>query len=84
MRVAVAQFTSSVDLAANRERALCLVRSAADGGAELVVLPEAAMYPFDRPLDELERVCLDAGRDGDTDGRGDHASLRSAGISLAL
>ena len=53
MRVAVAQFTSSVDLAANRESALCLVRSAADGGAELVVLPEAAMYPFDRPLDEL-------------------------------
>lgn len=53
MRVSVAQFGSGTDAAENR--AVCgeLVARAAADGAELVVLPEAAMYPFDRPAPEL-------------------------------
>ena len=43
MRVAVAQFASKPDAAVNRARALELLRNAAEGGAELVVLPEAAI-----------------------------------------
>ncbi len=53
MRVAVAQFESGPDSSANLERALDLLRSAAERGAELVVLPEAAMYPLDRPAGDL-------------------------------
>ena len=53
MKVAVAQFASEPDAAVNRERALGVLRTAAEGGAELVVLPEAAMYPLDRPAAEL-------------------------------
>jgi len=56
VRVAVAQFASEPDALANRERALELLRAAAHGGAELVVLPEAAMYPLDRPAAELADV----------------------------
>ena len=56
MRVAVAQFASGPDAAANRARALDLLRNAAEGGAELVVLPEAAMYPLDRPAAEITRA----------------------------
>jgi len=53
MRVAVVQFASVPDAAANRERSLGLLRTAGEHGAELVVLPEAAMYPLDRPAGEL-------------------------------
>ena len=56
MKVAVAQFASEPDAAVNRERALGVLRTAAEGGAELVVLPEAAMYPLDRPAAELARA----------------------------
>jgi predicted amidohydrolase len=56
MRVAVAQFASKPDAAVNRARALELLRNAAEGGAELVVLPEAAMYPLDRPASEIARA----------------------------
>ena len=51
MRVAVAQFAAGRDVAGNRKRVVELVRRAADGGAELVVLPEAAMHPFGGPAD---------------------------------
>jgi predicted amidohydrolase len=56
MKVAVAQFASVPDAAANRARATASLRTAAATGAELVVLPEAAMYAFDRPPDELARA----------------------------
>ena len=56
MKVAVAQFASKTDAAANRARALELLRNAAGDDAELVVLPEAAMYPLDRPAHELARA----------------------------
>ena len=56
MRVAVAQFASGTEAAANRSRAVDLLTSAARDGAELVVLPEAAMYPIDRPPAELARA----------------------------
>jgi predicted amidohydrolase len=51
--VAVAQFASVADRDANRARAVELLTSAAGAGAELAVLPEGAMYPFDRPPGEL-------------------------------
>jgi predicted amidohydrolase len=51
--VAVAQFASSRDKGRNLERARQAVRTAAAAGAALVVLPEAAMYPFGRPEDGL-------------------------------
>jgi len=53
VRVAVAQFASGPDAAANRARAVDLLTDAARDGAELVVLPEAAMYPIDSPPAEL-------------------------------
>ena len=53
MRVAVAQFASSRDKAHNLHRARQAVRAAGLAGAALVVLPEAAMYPFGRPEDGL-------------------------------
>jgi predicted amidohydrolase len=54
--VAVAQFASKPNAAANRARALDLLRNAAEGGAEVVVLPEAAMYPLGRPAPEIARA----------------------------
>jgi predicted amidohydrolase len=59
VEVAVAQFASGPDVGANRRRAVDLLRSAAQAGAELVVLPEAAMYPFDRPRPELAAAAED-------------------------
>ena len=56
MRVAVVQFASEPDAAANRKRAVDLLTTAARDGAELVVLPEAAMYPIDRPAAELAQA----------------------------
>ena len=56
MKVAVAQFASKPDATANRARALGLMRNAAEAGAELVVLPEAAMYSLDRPAAEIVRA----------------------------
>ena len=56
MNVAVAQFASVPDAAANRARVAEFLRTAASGGAELVVLPEAAMYAYDRPPDEIAAV----------------------------
>jgi predicted amidohydrolase len=53
VRVAVAQFASEPNAAANRARALDLLRNAAEDGAQLVVLPEAAMYPLGRPAAEI-------------------------------
>jgi predicted amidohydrolase len=53
VRVAVGQFESGTDPGANLKRALDLLTTAAEAGAELVVLPEAAMYPLDRPAGEL-------------------------------
>jgi predicted amidohydrolase len=56
VKVAVAQFASKPDATANRARALGLMRNAAEAGAELVVLPEAAMYSLDRPAAEIVRA----------------------------
>jgi predicted amidohydrolase len=49
----VAQYASSRDKAANRHRAREYVTRAAESGAALVVLPEAAMYPFGRADEPL-------------------------------
>lgn len=61
MRVAVCQFAAGTDVAANTEQCVDLVRRAAGAGADLAVLPEAAMYfdprhtgdrgPHGQPLD---------------------------------
>ena len=40
------QFAASADKDRNRHQVVTLVRAAAGAGASLVVLPEAAMYPF--------------------------------------
>jgi deaminated glutathione amidase len=56
VRVAVAQFASTKDKARNRELSREYVHRAADSGAELVVLPEAAMHPFGHPRDRLDEV----------------------------
>lgn len=56
MKVAVGQFASGTDASANRAKAVDLVRSAAGAGAELVVLPEAAAYPLDRPVTEMVKA----------------------------
>jgi predicted amidohydrolase len=56
VKVAVAQFASKPDIEANRAHVLEIVRSAASSGAEMVVLPEGVMYPFDRPPEELAAV----------------------------
>jgi predicted amidohydrolase len=53
VRVAVGQFASSRDKPRNLEKATEAVHAAAAAGAALVVLPEAAMYPFGRPEDGL-------------------------------
>src|SRR5712691_7480498 len=53
VRVAIAQLASTRDKRRNVDRARDAVRSAAGAGAELVVLPEASMYPFGRPGDRL-------------------------------
>ncbi len=49
MKIAVAQFTATRDKAANRERIGAAITAAAGAGAGLLVLPEAAMYPFGTP-----------------------------------
>jgi deaminated glutathione amidase len=49
VRVAAAQFSSVLDLAENRRRATAAIVTAADRGASLVVLPEAAMCAFGAP-----------------------------------
>jgi predicted amidohydrolase len=56
MRVAVAQFTSSTEPAANREAVAKLTAEAAAGGAELVVFPEAAARDFGQPDEPLAPV----------------------------
>jgi len=56
VRVAVAQFAAGRDPAGNRKRVAELIRRAADGGADLVVLPEASMYPFGGPEEDLAAV----------------------------
>jgi predicted amidohydrolase len=53
VHVAVAQFASVRDKRVNRQRAREYLTRAADAGAALVVLPEAAMYPFGRPDEPL-------------------------------
>jgi len=54
MRVAVGQFSSGLDKAANLERITTLSREAAASGARLIVLPEGAMCDFGRPTDDLQ------------------------------
>jgi predicted amidohydrolase len=49
VQVAVVQLEAGLDKAANRRRAVESLRRAADQGAGLVVLPEAAMCGFGRP-----------------------------------
>jgi predicted amidohydrolase len=56
VKVAVGQFSSGIDATANRVQAIELMRSSAGAGAELVVLPEAAAYPLDRPVTELAKA----------------------------
>lgn len=56
MRVSVVQFAASTDVEANLEVISRLVSEAAAEGAELVVLPEAAMHDFGPPDVELGPV----------------------------
>ncbi len=52
----MAQFATSADKGANREAALARVAEAAGRGAELLVLPEAAMCTFGGPTADLASV----------------------------
>ena len=56
MRVAVAQFGSGMNKAANLERITKLAAQAADANARLVVFPEAAMCDFGEKADDLHSV----------------------------
>jgi deaminated glutathione amidase len=56
MRVAVVQFAASADKDRNRALLRDGVRAAADLGADLAVLPEAAMHPFGEPDESLAAV----------------------------
>lgn len=56
MRLALAQITAGRDKAANREAIAENVRRAADGGARLVVFPEASMHDFGPPTMPLAPV----------------------------
>ncbi len=49
MRVSVCQFSATTDVDANLEVISGLVRDAGSHGADLVVVPEAAMHDFGRP-----------------------------------
>lgn len=53
MRIAVAQFTATMDKTANLEHISNLTAEAAALGAGLVIFPEAAMCDFGRPDDDL-------------------------------
>lgn len=53
MRIAAAQFTSTKDKATNRKRISAVIGRATGNGADLVLLPEAAMQPFGRPDEPL-------------------------------
>jgi predicted amidohydrolase len=56
MRVAVVQFAATADKDRNRALLRDGVRAAADLGANLAVLPEAAMHPFGGPGESLRAV----------------------------
>ncbi|MDQ6876938.1 MAG: carbon-nitrogen hydrolase family protein [Candidatus Dormibacteraeota bacterium] len=53
MKIAVAQFSSGMDKAANLARIASLIERAADAGARVVVFPEAAMCDFGLATDDL-------------------------------
>ena len=52
-KIAVAQFASGYDKAANLERIRALAESAARDGARVTVFPEGAMHTFGEPKDNL-------------------------------
>ncbi len=56
MRTAVCQLLATRDVTANRERCVELVDRAGRAGADLVILPEAAMHPFGKPEESLRPV----------------------------
>lgn len=56
LKVAVAQFPGSNDIAQNKKYIVDLCRQAAEEKAELLVFPEAAMCAFSSPLEELKEV----------------------------
>jgi predicted amidohydrolase len=53
MRIAVAQFSAAMSKPVNLERIADLTERAAEGGARLVVLPEAAMCDFGTKTEDL-------------------------------
>lgn len=57
MRVALVQFSSTTDAAANRAAIDALLADLGpDDGVDLVVLPEGSMYDFGRPDDDLAAI----------------------------
>jgi len=54
VRIAVAQFASGSDKAANLEHLSALADQAADAGARMVVFPEGAMHTFGELQDDLK------------------------------
>ena len=61
LTVAVGQFAAGVDVAENLRRIDVLTRSAVRAGAELVVFPEASMYAWDAPVEDLAAAVRDHG-----------------------
>lgn len=60
--VAVAQFAAIADVEANLASIARLAETAANRGAQVVVLPEASMYAFASPAEELADVARREGR----------------------
>lgn len=58
--VAVAQVAASTDVEKNLQRIGELTSAAAEQGADLVVFPEASMYPWDAAADELAAAAVGA------------------------
>ncbi len=56
MKAFAAQFATGLDRDANRSRCVRAVRDAAESGARLVVLPEAAMCGFGNPKTDLAEL----------------------------
>jgi len=62
LTAAVGQFAAGTDVTENLRRIEELARSAAAAGAELVVFPEASMYAWDAPAEELATAARDHGK----------------------
>jgi len=81
VNVAVAQFAAIADVAANLRTIAHLAEMARAGGAEVAVFPEASMYAFTAPAEELAAV---ARRDGKRFEQEVLATAHRVGLTLVV